>query len=825
MEQNLFTTPITEPVTFFALMLGIILLVPMAFERFRQPGLVGLILAGVVIGPNGLHLVSRSNSVVLLATIGLLYVMFIAGLEIDLGQFKKYRQRSILLGILSFAIPQAFGTAAGLALGYGWMGAILLGSVLASHTLLAYPIVSRMGLSKRLSVTTAVGGTILTDLLALLVLAVVAGGAHGDLDAWFWGKLTVSLILYTTAVLWVVPRLARAFFKNIGTRREQEFLFVLATMFAASFLAKVAGVEAIIGAFLAGLTLNRFLPEQSPLLNRVQFVGNALFIPFFLLATGMLVDMRILISDPSVWLVAGTITGIVILGKLGSSWITGAWYGYTRAERMTMFGLTVPQAAATLAATLTGHKLGLFDLNMVNAVIVMMLVTCLIGPFMVQRYGRKMAIESDAEPLRVEDVPERILVPFANPQSIESLMDLSLLIRSKDHEEPIFPLMVVRPGDTGTQSQLAQAERHLARAAIHLAGADVPVVPLTRVGLNIASVVSQTAMDTRASTLILGWNGERSLKAKVFGTIIDQVLEHATAMTVVAHLASPLVTTRRVILLVPPLSERHPGFTAAIQLAKRLTSRLGVSLMLWEVGAGEPDLPQAIERLAPEVPLEPSRQATWPDVAKALKAQQDAESLVIFLSSRVGELSWQPALAKLPELLAGDRERNFLVLYPPELPDGGELQTEAQVQPRHEIVRLDSASVSQACEELYARALTLLPTSLAVPEALPAPQWTAATAGALISGVRIPNWTEMTVVIGVHHPGLPMDGAEDPVRLFLLCVTPADMPLESQAAYLKWIASQVSQPAIAEYLRHVPAVEDLARYFESLLAQSPAPRD
>lgn len=805
--------PVTEPVAFFALMLGIILLVPMIFERIRLPGLVGLILAGVLIGPNGIHLVDRSNSVVLLATIGLLYVMFIAGLEIDLAQFKKYRQRSIFLGTLSFAIPQALGTIAGLAFGFGWMGAILLGSVLASHTLLAYPIVSRLGLGKRLSVTTAVGGTILTDLLALLVLAVVAGGAHGDLDLAFWVKLSVSLVVYTAAVLWIVPRLANAFFKNIGTRREQEFIFVLGVMFAAAFFARVAGVEAIIGAFLAGLTLNRFLPEHSPLLNRIQFVGNALFIPFFLLATGMLVDVRVLMGDPSTLVVAAAITGIVVFSKYFSSWLTGAWYGYSNAERMTMFGLTVPQAAATLAATLTGHKLGLFDLTMVNAVIVMILVTCVLGPYVVQRFGRRMVAESDAEPIRVDDAPERILVPFSNPQTVDSLMDLALFVRSTDHQEPIFPLMVVRPDDSDTQSQVAQAERHLAHAAIHLASADVPVVPLTRVGLNVAMVVNQAATDTRSSMLILGWNGERSLKDKVFGTIIDQVLEHGTALTIVSHLASPLVTTRRVILVVPPLAERHPGFTAAMQTIKRLVSRLGASVTLWQLRGGSAPLGDATDHLPAEIDSERVVLRGWREVSEQLRSMEKAGSLVIFLADRDGDPALQPLLDKLPDMLSTSDEQNFLVLYPPELsaPEGSDSPPYSVITPKHEVIALECDTPDAAFDKLYAHALAQLADARSLPAQRPEAVWTKVASGASVSGLRIPHWPEMTVVIGIHKPGLR--ASEQKVHLFLLCLTPAEMPLDLQSAYMKWIAAQVAEPSIAEHLKRGPSSEDVATYF------------
>ncbi|MFN3428875.1 MAG: cation:proton antiporter [Candidatus Sericytochromatia bacterium] len=804
MEENLFTLPVTEPVSFFALMLGIILLVPLLFERMRLPGLVGLLVAGVVIGPNGLHIVNRSNSIILLATIGLLYVMFIAGLEIDLGQLKRYRHRSLFLGVLSFAIPQVLGTLAGLSFGFGWMGALLLGSVLASHTLLAYPIISRLGLGKRLSVTTAVGGTILTDMLALLVLAIVAGGAHGDLNVWFWVKLVASLSVYTVGVVWLVPRLARAFFKNVGTQPEREYVFVLGVMFAAAFLARVAGIEAIIGAFLAGLTLNRFLPEHSPLLQRVQFVGNAIFIPFFLLATGMLVDPQVFMGDSSAWVMAGVMTGIVVIGKLGSSWLTGAWFGYSTAERLTMFGLTVPQAAATLAATLTGHKLGLFSMATVNGVILMILVTCIIGPAVVQRYGRQMAADRLAEPERVDEMPERILVPFANPDTAEHLMDLAIAIRSPGSGEPVFPLMVVRPDATNTQAQLAGAEQQLAHATLHLAGAAVPVVPLTRVGLNVASVVCQAALDTRCSTVILGWNGERTIKDRLFGSVIDQVLASESSATLVAHLAAPLVTASEVALLVPPLSERHPGFLSAIKLAKRLAEHLGIRLAVWTIGEAAPELMATLEGLGSPVKLTHVPLATWGDAVKHLRAHKDTHSLVVFLSAREGDLSWEPSLAKLPQLLADGSNRNFLVLYPPELA-GAAAQGQGLaegLEPVHEVVRLEASSLNAAIAALYAKAVEQAADGL--PATMPAPHWVEVINGAAVASMHLASRHEMKVMLGVHQGGMHEDGHAEPIRVVLLCLMPEAMPLAQQAAYLRWISAQVAEASIIEHLQRLP---------------------
>ena len=317
-----FQTPFGSSVLIFSLILSIILLAPIILNRFKIPGIIGLILSGMIIGPYGLFLIQKNSAVDLFSTIGLLYIMFIAGLEVDLHQFERYRRQSLLFGALTFGLPQALGIGAGVVLlGYPLPVAVLLGSVLASHTLVAYPLVSRLGLSKNAAVTTAVGATIITDTAALLVLAVVAGSAEGELDAAFWLRLGGLFAVYVVAVFAVLPRLGRWFFRAVRTSDGiAGFVFVLAAVFTTAFLAEPVGVEPIIGAFLAGLALNRLVPEQGTLMNRIQFVGDALFIPFFLISVGMIVDVGVFVEGVKAWIVAGVMLGVLFAGKAASSY-------------------------------------------------------------------------------------------------------------------------------------------------------------------------------------------------------------------------------------------------------------------------------------------------------------------------------------------------------------------------------------------------------------------------------------------------------------------------------------------------------------------------
>jgi len=288
--------PLKNPVVIFSLVLFIILFAPIVLSRFKIPHIIGLILAGIIIGPYGLNLLLRDSSIVLFGTVGLQYIMFSAGLEIDLEEFRRNRFKSLVFGLYTFLLPMLLGTpVAYYLLGFSFPSALLLAGMFASHTLLAYPIASRYGIARIRSVTLTIGGTIITDILALLVLAAVTGMTRGDISVGFWLKLAVGTLIFGAIVFFLFPLVANWFFKNFEDNVAQ-YIFVLAMVFLGAFLAEVAGLEAIVGAFLAGLALNRFIPHSSALMNRIDFVGNAFFIPFFLISVGMLVDFRVLIQ-------------------------------------------------------------------------------------------------------------------------------------------------------------------------------------------------------------------------------------------------------------------------------------------------------------------------------------------------------------------------------------------------------------------------------------------------------------------------------------------------------------------------------------------------
>ncbi len=352
-----FSLPLSNPVLLFSLILFIILFTPILLNRFKIPPLIGLILAGAIIGPNGFNLIARDMSIVLFGTVGLQYIMFLAGLEIDLNEFKKNSFKSLVFGLLTFLVPMSMGTYGSyFILGYSWPTSILLASMFASHTLIAYPLVSKLGVAKNLAVNVTVGGTMITDTLALLVLAVITGMQVGEINEEFWYRLGISFVLFSVIVLVVFPLVGRWFFKRFDDSVSQ-YIFVLGIVFLGCTLAELAGVEAIIGAFLTGLALNRLIPHTSPLMNRIEFVGNALFIPFFLIGVGMLIDYRAFFKDTNTIIVAGFMTFVALFSKYIAAFVTQKIFKFNKDEGRLIFGLSSAQAAATLAAVLVGYNI------------------------------------------------------------------------------------------------------------------------------------------------------------------------------------------------------------------------------------------------------------------------------------------------------------------------------------------------------------------------------------------------------------------------------------------------------------------------------------
>nr|WP_252490638.1 cation:proton antiporter [Natronococcus sp. CG52] len=647
----------------------IFLVAPLVLKRYRLPGIVGIILIGAAIGPNGANLLERDDTIQLLGEVGLVYLMFIAGLEINLNQFIEYKDRSIVFGLFSFVIPQAVGTVVGVyVLELTFAAASLFAAIFSSHTLLAYPVVNRLGIAKNEAMTATIGGTILTDTLALLVLAVVVASVGGALDAAFWTQLAVGLTVFFVGVWLLVPRLGRWFFRSHSEESYFEFLFVMAVLFLCAFLAELVGVEHIIGAFLAGLTLNRLIPETGPLMNRIEFVGNALFIPFFLLSVGMLVDARVLLEGFDTLLIAGSLIVMVAVTKFAASWATGRIYGYDRDEVLGMFGLSVGQAAAALAIVQIGFDAEIpgFDQNMINGVVLMILVVSLVSPALVERAGGALVRSREREAYDPSDTPQRILVPVSKgSKHVESLLNLAFTIRNERAEEPIHTVSVVRPDrNTRTEAQVAEAEDVLEGVEEYASGAEVPIEDHTRINHNIASGIVRSAAENRITTLVIGWDGARSRAQNVFGHIIDQVLIRTAQLTLVGRVREPLNTTQRIVLVLPPGIDRNDGFYEALHTVKLVSEDTGAPIRGLAVGGDPEQFERLFSLVEPEAPGEFEKIADWKELLATLRDEVRSDDLVVCISSRRNDIGWHSELQTLPKSISTLTDGNFVIMYP-----------------------------------------------------------------------------------------------------------------------------------------------------------------
>jgi Kef-type K+ transport system membrane component KefB/nucleotide-binding universal stress UspA family protein len=571
------STTVREPIFTFALLLGIILLVPPIFEKLKLPGLVGLLVAGVIFGGSGLGLLdSKSETMVLLADIGKIYLMFMAGLEIDLEQFRRTRNRSLGFGFATFAIPLIGGTIVGRIFGLGWNSSILIGSLLASHTLLAYPIVKRLGVVNDEAVTVTIGATIFTDIGALLVLAICLGINQGDFTAIDFVRLIGFLIIYTLMVLLGLDRLGRAFFRRSQNDRSSQFLFVLLAVFVASMGAELIGVEQIVGAFLAGLAVNDVIGEGF-VKEKVEFVGSVLFIPIFFVDMGLLIDLNAfqdILRSVSIPL---SIVFALILTKFLAALAAKLAYRYSWQQTLTMWSLSLPQVAATLAAALIGYQAEIIDERVFNSVILLMLVTSILGPLITARAAPHLT-PKNPEASAVEEQPDiqpiegfRVVVPVSNPQTERYLLELASL--SIPENGTLVPVAIAKAEDRLDDPHLDRTLEKCQQLLLQAEdiGQDLGVLtePKLRIEYDVARGISHVSREVNASLIILGFSTITSFRSRLFGSMADSVIWSAHCSVVMARLLDSPLKIKRILL---PIENLNPAGLRPIRFAGALAT-------------------------------------------------------------------------------------------------------------------------------------------------------------------------------------------------------------------------------------------------------------
>lgn len=665
--------PFTNPVLKFLIILIIILLAPILLNKLRIPHILGLIIAGAVIGPNGFNLLLRDSSIILSGTAGLLYIMFLAGLEIDMNEFKKNKFKSLLFGLYTFSIPMVSGVLVGIyILEFSVMTSVLLASMFASHTLIAYPILGKFGVAKNRAVNIVVGGTIITDTLALLVLAIVVGMTKGTTNFEFWVRLLISVVIFGFIVLQVFPIIGRWFLKRYQDPISQ-YIFVLVILFLGSFLAEVAGIEAIIGALLSGFALNRLIPSSSPLMNRIEFVGNAIFIPFFLIGVGMLLDFRAFFTDRETILVAVAMSIVVTLAKFVAAWSTQKSFKFSADERRLIFGLSIAHAAVTLATvsvgyniiigeTAAGEPIRLLGESILNGTIIMILITCTISTFVVQKGARNLSLFQSTAKEKDDSVnDEKIIIAINNSETVEELINLSTLLKSKENKESLYALHVIKNDNIDLNAETT-ATKVLDRA-IHLASAtDIHLNKLLRYDLDIMNGILNVTKEQKATDLILGLHVKTTVSESFLGSLTEGLLSRCNVTSFIYKSLQPIATIKRHIIIMPNNVENEIGFPFWLLKIWNIAYNTSSKLLFY----GTEQTIKVIKNVHAEHPIDADFVIfnSWNN-AKSLSSNIKLDDNLIFILTRKDEPSYQKNIKNISIYLNRYSTSNSFILVCP----------------------------------------------------------------------------------------------------------------------------------------------------------------
>ncbi|OFX28106.1 MAG: sodium:proton antiporter [Bacteroidetes bacterium GWA2_32_17] len=659
-----FTIPFQNQVLVFSLILFIILLSPIFLRKLKIPGIIGLIISGVIIGPHGFNILEKNSAIDLFSTIGLLYIMFIAGLELEIIEFKKNKYKSIGFGIFTFIIPLSIGIpVCYYLLHYNIAASILISSMFSTHTLVAYPIVSKFGISRNQAVATTVGGTIFTDTAVLVILAIITSSVSGGLNTEFWLSLLVSVTIFSGIIFFIIPIVTKWFFIKTEGEKISHFVYVLSILFLSAFLAKIAGLEPIIGAFIAGIVLNRLIPHSSALMNRLGFVGNSIFIPFFLISVGMLVDIKILFNGTTAILIAITLSVVAIAGKWLAAYVTQKVFKYSSDQRLLIFGLSSSHAVATLAVIMVGYKASIIDNNILNGTIILILITCIVASFATENAAKKIASKQDSISDRDEETiykQENILISISNFNNIEQLLDFSILIKEKKSLTPINILSVVN-NDYSAELNMVKAKRKLERYMLYASASETKINPIAVIAINLTDGIVRTSKEILANIIIIGWPSKDTFVYKEFLQKIENILSLTNKTIMFYNHITPLNINKRIKVLCLPLSELESGFYVWFNKIVFLAKELSINIEFICNNITQNAINKLIAKRNYKIIYSFNNFVDINNI-NLLSCQINSDDLFVVVLSRKGSISHQNNIDNIPKTLYKYFINNNLIL-------------------------------------------------------------------------------------------------------------------------------------------------------------------
>lgn len=658
---------VTQPVTIFFIVLAIILVTPLVFNKLKIPHIIGMILAGVVIGPYGFNILDRDSSFAIFGQVGLLYLMFLAGLEIDMYHLKLNLRRGLMFGLLTLFVPLVLGVLTSVYIfRLDWLTSMLLGAMYASHTLISYPVAARFGITRSPAVLIAVVGTIIAVIGALLVIAVTVDIQRmGYFSPGSLLRLGFMMLLYCVFILLVYPRLTRFFFKTYGDKVTQ-YVYIMALVFMAAWLARLIGLEPVLGAFFAGLVLNRYVPAASPLMSSIEFVGNALFIPYFLISVGMMINVRT-VFDTDTLLITLVMLAVALVSKWIPAFITGKTTSLGRAGTQVIFGLTTAHTAVALAIVTLGHSLGLFDQLILNATVLVILVTCSLAPIITSAGAPRLKIamleedeERDQRTLRRGRI-NNSLITVATPESAVPLVETAILMRSEVGRHEFYALHV--------RNDNSRAARELAteslRAAKETASAvDIPIELLDRYDLNTVTGVINAIEERDITEIFLGLHRRQTVIDSFFGAKVDALLRATNRMIIISRMMIPVSTVSRIVVYAPPKAQYETGFSRWIRGVARLTRQVGCRIIFCSPRDMQPLIRGVIYHENYGIRCEFREVEDWDDFI-LLTNRIRPDDLLTVIGARVNSVSYGMAMAEMPSFLQRYyAAHNLMFIYP-----------------------------------------------------------------------------------------------------------------------------------------------------------------
>ena len=664
--------PITDPTWIFFLVLCIILFAPMLLNKLHIPHLIGMILAGVLVGEHGLNLLARDASFELFGKVGIYFIMFLAGIEMDMQSLRENRNRGFTFGAITSLLPFAFGFITGYyILEYSLAASLILACILASHTLVSYPIVGRYGISKNPAVTVSVVATMVALLFALMSLAGIAGVLRGGNTIWFWIWFGCKLLLYIAFLFLIVPKIVRFFFRKF-TEPILQFTFTLAIVFLAAATAEMCGVEGILGAFLSGLILNRFVPKSSPLMNRLEFVGNALFVPYFLIGVGMLINVKPMFSERTAAIVVLIMVIAATLSKAIAAMIGRNLFNFSRTQGIMMFGLTEAHAAGALAIVMVGIRLEtspgvpLMNNAVLDGIVMMILFSCIISSFATEYAAKRLRVEEkwNNRHLRQDSTPrddEKILIPINDLSSIDKLMSTAIMMRNRSLNRGLICLNIINDSDMSKEAQ-AHSKECLDTATKIAAAADVPLQTQTRLGVNFVTASIHALRENDASEMLIGLHRKRYNNDSFLGAFAQGLIRDMSRQLIIVNLKIPANTIRKIVVVVPENAQFEKGFHRWINRIARMADDLGCRIVFYAPTDTNNMIKEYMQERHKSARSEYETLDTWIDFQNI---EVSDDQLMVVVTARKGGISYQSKFIKLPLLLQKDFTHcSLMIIYP-----------------------------------------------------------------------------------------------------------------------------------------------------------------